>query len=139
MAFDYQRVVYETVIPQITDKGTLITLTRIIDSSESWEHVMDEVTFTEYWENKDTGEIVFVEPGEMTEVYTAMGVITDFTEEEINNTSIKTGDKKILSIELPKPLQGDVYTIRDMDYHYVNHVTVAPGDVDVLYKIQVRV
>lgn len=139
MAFDYQRIVTDVVLPQIEDKGTDVILTRYYSVEGEWEKKYNSITFEQYWENTETGELTYTEPSGYTEVYTGKGLVTGFTDEERRDSSIKTGDKKILTIELPAPIQGDVFTVRDTDYVYVNHETIAPADVDVLYKIQVRI
>lgn len=138
MAFDYNRIVTNVVIPQIVDKGLDVVLTRYYSVEGAWEKKYD-IDYDPYWENTETGDISYIEPTGYTEVYTGKALVTSFTDEERRDTTIKMSDRKLLTIELPAPIQGDVFTVRDTDYVYVNHETVAPGSTDVLYKIQVRV
>jgi hypothetical protein len=139
MAYNYSLLVTSTVIPKIREYGVDVTLTRNISVGALWERKYDPVNLEIYWENLNTGATTTTEPVDMQQTYTSKCVVTDFTEEEKQNTSILMGDKKLLTIELPTPKQNDVYTVRGVDYKYVNHETIAPGDTDVLYKIQVRV
>jgi len=139
MAFDYDRIVNTVVIPQIRDKGIDVTLTRVLDVAGVWEHKFDPVTFEEYWQSTVDSSIVYVEPTGGTSTFTAKAVITDFTENEREDSTIKAGDKKVLTIELEEPLPGDTITAQGVTYQYVNHKNIAPAGVDVLYKIQVRV
>jgi hypothetical protein len=138
MAFDYDAIVSNVVIPQLQDKGVDAVLTREFGVDGEWEKKFDPVTFEQYWENSD-GDISSTEPSGLVEVYAGKVLVTDFTDEERTDSSIKVGDKKLLTIELPAPIQGDVITIRGVDYSYINHSTVAPASTDVLYKIQVRI
>lgn len=139
MAYDYNAIIVNTVIPQIRDKGVDTTLTRVETVTATWTKKFDNVTFVQYWENNSTGDIVYTEPSGGTTTTTVKCVVTDFTEEERRDTSILVDDKKLLTIEMPEPKQGDRYTINDTTFQYVNHETIAPGGTVVLYKIQVRV
>jgi len=139
MAYDYNAIIVNTVIPQIRDKGVDTTLTRTELVTATWTKKFDNVTFVEYWENNTTGAIVYTEPTGGTATIVAKCVVTDFTEEERRDTSILVDDKKLLTIEMPEPKQGDRYTINGTTFQYVNHETIAPGGTVVLYKIQVRV
>jgi hypothetical protein len=139
MAFDYNRIVVNTVIPQIADKGKDVILIREFSVDGVWSKKYDPITYEPYWENSETGEISYTEPTGYTEIYTGKALMTNFEEEDFRDTSIQRGDVKLLSIELPAPRQGDVYTVNDIRYVYVNHEKLAPGDTTVLYKIQVRI
>ncbi len=72
---------------------------------------------------------------------TADGVVTGYTNEERYNTTIEVGDKKLLAVDINAPKSGDIYTVGDTDYSYVDHETIQPAsDNDpLLYKIQIRV
>ncbi len=72
---------------------------------------------------------------------TAEGAITDFTEAERRDSSIKVGDKKLLTVEISTPQPEDIFVIGTTEYSYINHETIQPASTSdpLLYKIQLRV
>lgn len=85
------------------------------------------------------GTTTYDEPPMLSE--SIEGVIVDFTEDERRDSSIKVGDKKLLTVEITKPQAGDVFTIGTTEYSYINHETIQPASTTepLLYKVQLRV
>ena len=128
----------DDVIPMIQEFGQTITMERTANTT-NWEKRYNASTGAFYWYNTSTAETSAVAPtGAVTE-YSGYGVVVNYEDSVIDDTLIKRGDKKILTIELPSPLIGDKYTIGSTVYSYVDHITVSPANTDVLYKIQVRI
>ncbi len=126
-----------TVQPLIEEFGQDVTRIRKT-STDTWEKKYNHVTFTNYWENTDTHEIVYEEPAETVETTIKAGVFTDYKQEQIDDTLIQRGDKQLLTIEFDKPLLGDTYNDGVNVYNYIDHETISPSTTVVLYKIQLR-
>lgn len=128
----------EDVIPLIAELGQTVTLERTADTSV-WERRYDASTGGYYWYNTSTGATTTTDPSGTVVTYSGKGVVVDYKDDVIDNTLIKVGDKRLLTITLPSPLIGDKITVNSVTYNYVSHNTVSPGATDVLYKIQLRV
>ncbi len=81
------------------------------------------------------------ESTEPTYVYTdGLGVLTSYSDDEVDNENIKKSDKKILAIDITEPESDDVIVIGTKEYQYISHEAVQPNMEDtILYKIQVRI
>ena len=130
--YDYSRV-YTTAINLIYRFGA------------EFEHRIPDPSFTSgynaqyggnVWSNGTTTSITQPYQSEYKE-----GVVTDFTEDERRDTSIKVGDKKLLTVEITAPQASDIFVIGTTEYSYINHETIQPASTSdpLLYKIQLRV
>lgn len=138
MSYDYATLRDETVYPLIQRFGTPVTLSRIEDTA-IFVKSYDPVSMNFKWTNQDTGEIVYDEPDSVEKKYNGYTIITRFRNEEIDGTTIKRGDRRLLAIGIPEPKAGDVLTIGDTEFSYIFADPIAPGGVAVVYRIQVRV
>jgi len=136
--FDYASIRDNKVKPAIERFGQTITITRN-ENLDDWEKRYNAVEMRYEWYNSTTLQTVYTEPAETIVTYSGQGVLTDFSNEEIDDTNILRQDKKILTIELPEGRPGDKVTVAETDYGLVNTRVVSPGGVDVLYIMQVRV
>ena len=136
--FDYASIRDNKVKPAIERFGQTITITRNEDLG-NWTKSYNPVEMRYEWYNSDTLQTVYVEPAETVVVYTGTGVLTNYTNEEIDDTNILRQDKKLLTIDLPQAQQGDIVTIGTTDYAVASVKVISPGGVDVLYILQVRV
>lgn len=130
--YDYTNV-YNTAVNLIYRFGALYTrYTKDTSYIETFSPAIGGMVWTNGTETVDT------------QPYTeeqAEGVITDFTEDERRDTSIKVGDKKLLTVEITTPQSGDVFEIGTTKYSYINHETIQPASTfqPLLYKVQLRV
>lgn len=114
--------------------GTDVYLIKPFNST--WDKKYDPVELNVYWENTLTGFITFEEP-EM-DSFLGDGVITSFKTKEIDGTLIQRDDRLILATKIPVPQLGDTIRVGDVEYKYISHKSVAPNNVTILYRIQVR-
>lgn len=141
--YDYSAIEDNVARPLIVRFGTTVTVTRTEDTTV-YEKEYDPITFSYYWIDKVTGQRFDSQPGSTTKTYNGLCVLTAFTEEEIDNTNILSGDKKLLAIDIPEPKQGDLFTLINKDgstttYKYINNKPVAPHNIAVVHRVQVRV
>jgi len=128
----------DTVIPLIIEFGQDIKVTRYTDTSV-WVKTYKPLIGGYVWINQDTSEESVTAPEPTKNEYTGKVVVTNYEDKLIDNTFIKRGDKRLLTITIPSPQTGDIFTVNGINYNYVSHDTVSPASEDVLYKIQVRV
>ena len=136
--FDYASIRDNKVIPNIIRFGQQLTITRN-ENTTLWVKSYDPVLMKYKWTNTDTSAVVYIAPPATIITYTGVGVLTEYEQEEIDGTNIKREDKKILTIDVPEPIFGDVVTIGGTKYQVIYTQKISPGGVDVLYKVQVRV
>lgn len=68
------------------------------------------------------------------------GVLTNFTDDETTNELIERGDKRLLfEAGNGAPEIDDTVVINSVTYRVMDVQTIAPGNVDVIYKVQLRV
>lgn len=136
--FDYVGLKNNTVIPNLIRFGIDITLSRLEDITD-WEKRYDAVEMKYYWYNTTTTATQDDPPAGTPTPYTSVGVLTKYTNDEIDNTNIKRGDMKLLTIDIPEPTLGDVITIGTTDWGVVNSEQISPDNTTiVLWKVQVR-
>lgn len=138
MRYDYATLRDETVYPLIQRFGIPVTLSRIEDTA-IFVKSYDPVQMRFRWTNQDTGEVVYEEPESVSKKYDGQTIITRYRNEEIDGTTIKRGDRRLLAIGIPEPKAGDVLTIDGVEYSYIFSDPIAPGGIAVAYRIQVRV
>ena len=93
MAF-YEDIKANVVIPKIRQYGALVSLKRQ-GSIDMWEKFYDDILYEWFWRNTDTGEISSTQPVPVEEVYTGKAIITKYSQEEVNNTTILSQSKNI--------------------------------------------
>jgi len=138
MAYDYARLRDEVAQPLIENYGTALLLHRIEDTTEYVKHY-DPVTMTYYWEEVSTGDRIDTEPLPVQQTYTGSCVIQRYRTDQIDGVIVQADDLRLVAAGIPKPQEGDVYTVAGVDYQFVRVDAVSPGAVDLIYKIQVRV
>lgn len=128
----------DVAIPLISQYGQTITRTRIADTS-TWvkEYVPEEGRFR--WRNTSSGAIQYTAPTGTTTTTSGNGIVTQFEDSQIDETLVLRGDKLLITQNLGPPEITDTFTISGVVYSYINHETISPGGVDVIYKIQIRV
>ncbi len=133
----YDEIVDETVIPIIEEMGATLSFSRSGDTSE-WVREYDEDTMGYVWRNTNTEEIVTEEPIATETIIETNAIRVNYENDMIDGTLIKKGDFSLLVINMPAPELGDIYTFGGVTVTYINHETVSPAGVPILYKIQVR-
>lgn len=130
--YDYTNI-YNTAVALISRFGAEY-VHRMVDTS--FTKTYDPTSGSNVWTNGTTS---YTEPQYTEEL--SDGVIVDFTEEERRDTSIKVGDKKLLSVEITTPQSQDIFIIGGVEYSYINHTTIQPASTSdpLLYKVQLRV
>jgi len=138
MAYDYASLRDNVAYPLIERFGAPISLLRKADTSQI-EKKYDPATKSFYWIDTTTLATFTEEPTAYSAEYSGYAVLTKYRNEEIDGTTVKRGDIKLIAIGIPLPILGDVITVNGTSYNYIYCDPVSPGAVDVVYKIQVRV
>jgi hypothetical protein len=126
----------DVAIPLVEEYGQSITVKRYVDGD--WERKFSTSELKYYWEDSE-GTIVWTDPSGEPVEYSGYGVVTFFSEDQIDGTNIQQSDRLIIAVSISEPQIGDVFVIGSTEYKYVNHKTVSPGGTDILYKVQVRI
>lgn len=116
--------------------GTDVYLVK--DTSSLWEKKYDRELLQQYWENTATAAIVYIEPVGLGRNL-GDGVLTQFKNDEIDGHLVKRTDMLLLATKLPEPELGDIIEIGSKKYKYMSHTDIAPNNVVILRKIQVRI
>ena len=98
----------------ISAYGRTMQLVTQTNSGDSWNPTVSEST---------------------TDVY---GVETKYSNSEIDGELIKSGDVKVLIDAEVKPELSMRLRTNGIDYSIINIETLAPADLTILYKLQVR-
>jgi len=138
MAYDYASLRDNVAFPLIERFGAPVSLLRKRDTAEI-QKKYDPATKSFYWIDIVTLEIFTEEPEAYSIEYQGYAVLTKYRNEEIDGTTVKRGDIKLIAIGIPLPLLGDVFTVNGTRYNYIYCDPVSPGAVDIVYKIQVRI
>lgn len=71
--------------------------------------------------------------------FTGWGVVTQYTQDEIDGTTIQRGDLKlVLQKTSRRPEVDNTVAIDGDDYRIISVDVVDPGGVDLVYKCQIR-
>ena len=118
----YSELKSYVVIPLLTKFGVSITLLRPEESGKRpFDYELQE----------------FI--GDSTDLeYTGIGVITEYTFKEKDDTQIQEGDKKLIASLNVTPETTDKIKIGSDVYNIVNISVLSPGNTDLLYQLQVR-
>lgn len=138
MSYDYANLKDETALPLIQRYGTPITVHRKGDTSMI-EKKYNPATKSFYWVNTATGEEYAEEPDEVNFTFNGFAVLTRYTDNQVDGSLVKRGDIRLLAINIPHPQLGDLFKIGDSFYQYVYCEPIAPGNIAVVYKIQIRI
>ena len=75
-----------------------------------------------------------------TSTFTVNGVVDFYSKDEVNGTTILSGDiKLIIESNGNVPTNEDVATIESIDYRVMNVLHVSPAGVAIIYEVQLRV
>jgi len=121
MTYNYTTA-QKLALKQIDDKGRTIVIPSVTDAG-----TFDPDTFT------------FVEGS--TENNSVKGLFTNFRAQDVDGTTIKREDKRVLIAATSldsAPTPSDVIIDGDVEYEIINCDTLMPGDVPILYMVQVR-
>lgn len=93
---------------------------------------------------RKTGEydpVTGLPSNETEQMFYGVGLVEDYTVNQVNDTLIKTGDKKITIAAKDlgtKPVPNDRIIIADESYAIQNVNTVSPAGIDLLYEAHCR-
>lgn len=76
-----------------------------------------------------------------TTTFTSKGIVSSFSNSEIDGTNIKVGDLSVFVKSKPSgwvPEIRDKVTINGVEYFIVNVQPLSPGGTDLAYQIQIR-
>ena len=133
--FDYSKTL--TLVQKLLYKfGTTQTVTRSFSSS-TWTRSYNPVTEVFTWTNTSTGATQTTEPSDVTE--TADGVLVRIGENLLKNTLVKQSDSMLIIVDISEPQVGDLFTVNGKTYEYITHTSVSPANINVLYKIALRI
>jgi hypothetical protein len=79
-------------------------------------------------------------PGAGPEIFTGVGVRIGYEQKDIDGSRVQQGDQRVYAdaVGLPRPKPGELIAVGPDVYTVVAFEAVAPGDVDVLFIIQIR-
>lgn len=137
MAFDYEGLRVDTVLPLMEEFGFVATITKQ-DSTDNWEKKFDEELSRVYYENIVTGDIVYSLPNGTTEVELTI-IWSSIEQKEINNTTILSTDEVIYVS--PKGVQiniGEYITIESKKYRVQATKPIKQAGVELLNRVFLR-
>lgn len=81
-----------------------------------------------------------ITPGTDPTTFTGVGLKIGYEQSDIDGTRVQQGDQQVYAeaVNLPRPVTGELVTVGAVLYPVVAVEVIAPGDVDVLYIIQIR-
>lgn len=87
--------------------------------------------------NPETGEM---EGGTEPVVHTGVGVKVGYEQSDIDGSTIRQGDQRVYAdaVNLIRPQSNEQILVGGQPYVAVSVEVIAPGDIDVLYIIQIR-
>jgi len=136
MAFDYNAILVETVIPLMIEFGFETTLKRNT-SINDWDKKYDDIEGYYYYENKITGEIT-VSLDSATQMFPVQVLQVEIDKLEIDGTNVLTGDKVIYMTPSDiSPVVND-YIALEQEYRIYRSDPIAPANIVVLHKLYVR-
>ena len=128
--YDYSSI-YSKAVAAITKYGGSFSIKRL-NGTKEYDPV--EQSYVYY----DSDGNVISEAVEDT--IQGVGVLTQYTTDEVDGEAIKRSDKKLLAVEIPSPKSEDIFVIGGVKYQYISHDEIQPNMEDtLLYKIQVRI
>lgn len=137
MSYDY-KVLQDTVArPLIQRFGIPVTLIRSSDTSV-YQKKYDPISKAFIWVDAQ-GNIFTEEPVSTVQRFTGSGVRTRFREQALESTLIKFGDVRLLAIDIPNPTPGDRIEVEGTIFNVVRGEAIAPGDVEIVYEIHLRI
>lgn len=140
--FDYVQMRDQVVTPLLRQFGAEILMHRIEDT-DMYERRYDPVTMSNYWFNTETEERYDEKPEAVQRTYTAIGVIQSFDIKDIDGTMVQQDDLMLTLIgdptPIPKPKAGDIFEAGGVEYKFLRLRRTAPANIDVVYRVQVRV
>jgi hypothetical protein len=79
-------------------------------------------------------------PGCDPTTFTGTGLKVGYEQSDIDGTRVQQGDQQVYAeaVNLPRPVLGEPIAVGIGVYAVVAFEAIAPGDVDVLYIIQIR-
>jgi len=131
---DFYEGVYEDILPVVMQLGKPVTLVRSL-ASLGWVQVRDSITKELVWKNKD-GRIQAEKPAEAS--FSGYGVQSSYSHYYGNDVTIKVGDLRIYTVELPLPKQGDTMFVSEEALQVISAKPIAPGELTLMYDVQLR-
>lgn len=79
-------------------------------------------------------------PGADPTTFTGVGLKIGYEQSDVDGTRVQQGDQQVYAeaVNLPRPVTGELVTVGTALFPVVAVEVIAPGDVDVLYIIQIR-
>lgn len=115
----YSKLKTNVVIKQIKKYGKNISLSQYVPGT------IDPITDQEV-------------PGTPV-IYNGYGLQTEFKENEIDGKRILKTDVKLIAVEIPDPDKiNDKIIINGIKYNIVDYTDLKPGNISMLFKLQLR-
>lgn len=135
MAYDYNKLITNTVIPSLANYGVATTLTRDA-TNDVWVKSIDVISGKQIYTNSETGEIVD-EQEECLLTYNVTVLQDTIKKSEIDGKTVMYGDKILYMSPTMKPKIGDLIQLTQQ-YRVYMIEPISPADTIVLYKMYVR-
>ena len=134
--YNYDNIL-QVVYKNLIKFGTEVELQKN-NSEDLWVKKYDPIEQRDYYENSDTGEIVYEQPETDVLSYQIQALQDSFTKSELNNDLVKLTDIKLYLVPDVEPAKDDIIIRDDKSYkiYYVNKIK--PADTTLMYEIYIR-
>jgi len=136
MAFSYDKMV-DVVIKLLNNFGTEITLQQV-SNVDIWKKKFNPLESRYYWENTDSGDIVYTQPTSDVLQTQVLSLEDSFTKMELDSDLVKIGDKKIYLTPEVEPFLEDKLIKDGVMYNIYYKSIIKPADKTLLYLVYIR-
>lgn len=137
MAYDYAALRDSLVVPKIREYGRPITLRRP-GTAAGWTKTYNAAQGRWQWKNNTTHVIVYVDPAATPVDVAGYGIEVKYEQAEIDGTTVLSNDRRIKTIDIPRPTTADKLIVNGTSLTIVNVMPTEPGGVAVIYTLQCR-
>jgi len=134
--FDYEKI-SKVVVSKMEQFGTEITLIKS-SGEDLWDKKFNAIEARDYWENSDTGEIVYTQPDADLVDYRINSLESDFTTKELKSDLIKITDIKLYLDPSEEPEKDDIIIKDSISYKLYFVKKIQPADKILMYLIYGR-
>jgi hypothetical protein len=126
------------VLVKIEEYGKAVSLRRA-GTTTGWTKSYESTTGRYKWtEVADPTHSVYADPASVPYDVAGHAIETRYENKEIDGTTIKAGDRRFKTADLPTPTTSDKLVVGSQVLTVINVRTYAPGEVTLLWELQCR-